>query len=127
MKEKITAIIKDEDRTKNANIRRLVFALSTLPTVLNLLIYSLLIKEIRVLLLVFSAVAAVYFLLVFFFEIKDGEWSILALFSNSLVSLLTSIFGPLAYKIYLWFAIIALELVGMILLFIFRDRVFGRK
>ena len=102
--------------------KKLVFALSTLPTVLNLLLYALLIKELRVFLLICAGVFAAYFALVFFFEIKDGEWSVFALFGNALVSLLISVFFPLAYKLYFWFAVIALEISGAILVYIFRNK-----
>ena len=103
--------------------KRLVFALSTLPTVFNFLIYALVIKELRVFLLICAGVFAAYFALVFFFEIKDGEWSVFALAGNALVSLLVSVFFPLAYKIYLWFIAIAIELAGVILIYIFRERI----
>lgn len=103
--------------------KKLVFALSTLPTVLNLLLYALLIKELRVFLLICAGVFAAYFALVFFFEIKDGEWSVFALFGNCLVSLLISVFFPLAYKLYFWFIVIALEIAGAILVYIFRERI----
>ena len=103
--------------------KKLVFALSTLPTVLNLLLYALSIKEQRVFLLICAGVFAAYFALVFFFEIKDGEWSVFALFGNALVSVLISVFFPLAYKTYLWFIAIAIELAGVILIYIFRERI----
>ena len=123
MKEKILALIKDEDRESSVGKRRLCFALSVLPTVFNLLLYSLVIKEIRVLLLVLAGIAAVCFALVFFFEIRDGEWSILSLASCTLISFLISIFFPLAYKIYLCLIAIALEVPAMILIYVFRDKI----
>ncbi len=103
--------------------KKLVFALSTLPTVFNLLIYALMIKELRAFLFICAGVFAAYFALAFFFEIKDGEWSVFALIGNALVSVLVSAFFPLAYKIYLWFIAIAFELVGVILIYIFRERI----
>ncbi|MBQ3016619.1 MAG: hypothetical protein IJD79_07560 [Clostridia bacterium] len=121
-KKRYTSLVERFD-TMEKGRKRLVFALSTLPTVLNLLIYALLIKELRVFLLICAGVLAAYFALVFFFEIKDGEWSVFALAGNALVSLLVSVFFPLAYKIYLWFIVIAIELAGVILIYIFRERI----
>ncbi len=123
MKEKLIALIKDEDRESSVDKRRLCFALSVLPTVFNLFMYALFIKEIRVLLLVLAGIAAVFFALVFFFEIKDGEWSVLSLAASALISLLTSLFFPLAYKIYIWLTVIAIELAGMILIYIYKNKI----
>lgn len=121
-KKKYTSLLERFD-TMEKDKKRIVFALSTLPTVFNLLIYALLIKELRVFLLICAGVFAAYFALVFFFEIKDGEWSVFALAGNALVSLLVSVFFPLAYKIYLWFIAIAIELAVVIILYIFRERI----
>lgn len=116
------ALKKDYEREINMPLRRFIFAISTLPAIFNLLMYSLLISGIRTLLLCISGGAAIYFALGFFFEIKDGEWSDITIGCNTLVCLLISILFPLAYKIYLWFIVIAIELALALFAYFYREK-----
>ena len=124
-KNKRMEAVQKRKLTQNLGLRRLAFALSTIPTIINLLAYALFISKLQIFLIILAGVSAVYFLLVFFFEIKAGEWSIFSFVCTALASVLASLFFILAYKLYLWFIAIAIEIALIVFIYVKRNRLFG--
>ena len=102
--------------------KRLVFAAFMLPTVINLFIFSIFIKEGRPFVLGCGAALAVYFLITFASEIKTERWTVFTLLAVGAFSLLVSLFFILAYKLYAFIALLAIELAVAVILTLIRDR-----
>lgn len=115
-------LLRKKETEANISVRRFIFAISTLPAILNLLAYALLISDLRMLLLALSGGAVIYFIFGYFFEIKDGEWGPFTIGCNTLLCILISILFPLAYKMYLWFVFIVIEIVLSVFAYIYRDK-----
>lgn len=102
--------------------RRLVFTVFTLPTVINLFIFALLISEGRGFVLGCAAAFTLYFLITVFFEIKTERWTVFTLIAGAALSILVSIFFILAYKLYALIALLAVELAAAIVLTLIRNK-----
>ena len=102
--------------------KRLVFAAFMLPTVINLFIFSIFIKEGRPFVLGCGAALAVYFLITFASEIKTERWTVFTLLAVGAFSLLVSLFFILTYKLYAFIALLAIELAVAVILTLIRDR-----
>ena len=102
--------------------RRLVFTVFTLPTVINLFIFALLIGEGRGFVLGCAAAFTLYFLITVFFEIKTERWTVFTLIAGAALSILVSIFFILAYKLYALIALLAVELAAAIVLTLIRNK-----
>ena len=102
--------------------RRLVFTVFTLPTVINLFIFALLIGEGRGFVLGCAAVFTLYFLITVFFEIKTERWTVFTLIAGAALSILVSIFFILAYKLYALIALLAVELAAAAVLTLIRNK-----
>lgn len=102
--------------------KRLVFAAFMLPTVINLFIFSIFIKEGRPFVLGCAAALAVYFLITFASEIKTERWTVFTLLAVGAFSLLVSLFFILAYKLYYLWILLAIELAAALALIILRKR-----
>ena len=102
--------------------KRLVFAAFMLPTVINLFIFSIFIKEGRPFVLGCGAALAVYFLITFAFEIKTERWTVFTLLAVGAFSLLVSLFFILAYKLHYLWILLAIEFAAALALIILRER-----
>lgn len=102
--------------------KRLVFAAFMLPTVINLFIFSIFIKEGRPFVLGCGAALAVYFLITFAFEIKTERWTVFTLLAVGAFSILVSLFFILTYKLYYLWILLAIELAVALALIILRER-----
>ena len=102
--------------------RRLVFTVFTLPTVINLFIFALLIGEGRGFVLGCAAAFTLYFLITVFFEIKTERWTVFTLIAGAALSILVSIFFILAYKLYALIALLAVELAAATVLTLIRNK-----
>ena len=102
--------------------RRLVFTVFTLPTVINLFIFALLIGEGRGFVLGCAAVFTLYFLITVFFEIKTERWTVFTLIAGAALSILVSIFFILAYKLYALTFLLAVELAAAVVLTLIRNK-----
>lgn len=102
--------------------KRLVFAAFMLPTVINLFIFSIFIKEGRPFVLGCGAALAVYFLITFAFEIKTERWTVFTLLAVGAFSILVSLFFILTYKLYYLRILLAIELAVALALIIIRKR-----
>ena len=102
--------------------RRLVFTVFTLPTVINLFIFALLIGEGRGFVLGCAAAFTLYFLITVFFEIKTERWTVFTLIAGAALSILVSIFFILAYKLYALIALLAVELAAAAVLTLIRNK-----
>lgn len=102
--------------------RRLVFTVFTLPTVINLFIFALLIGEGKGFVLGCAAVFTLYFLITVFFEIKTERWTVFTLIAGAALSILVSIFFILAYKLYALTLLLAVELAAAAVLTLIRNK-----
>lgn len=102
--------------------KRLVFAAFMLPTVINLFIFSIFIKEGRPFVLGCGAALAVYFLITFAFEIKTERWTVFTLLAVGAFSILVSLFFILTYKLYAFLALLAIELLIALILTLLRNK-----
>lgn len=102
--------------------RRLVFTVFTLPTVINLFIFALLIDEGGSFVLGCAAAFTLYFLITVFFEIKTERWTVFTLIAGAALSILVSIFFILAYKLYALIALLAVELAAATVLTLIRNK-----
>lgn len=103
-------------------LRRLVFTVFMLPAVANLFLFSLFIDEGRGFVLGCGAALAIYFVITLLFEIKTERWTVFTLIAVATLSILVSLFFIMAYKLYLFLIVFAIELIIAIALILMNDK-----